>query len=123
MKRIRIGCTTITIEPNRLTSTLLDGKQVDAVPHDTEEYRATAEASGYGSDLAGMNRDHELSHHILADALGMAESPVMRAVADDTWRDDPKGLLHLEEQAAMSLQKLARAYGIDLIGLGFGVKS
>lgn len=123
MKRIRIGTVTVQIEQNRLVSTLLDGKQVEAEPHDTPEYAATAEAAGYGNDVAGLNRDHELVHHVLADALGLAESPVMRAVAEGTWQHDPDGLLKLEEDAVLAVQKLARAWNVDLIGLGVGVRN
>lgn len=122
MKRIRIGTVTVEIDKAHVVSTLADGARVEAEPHDTAEYAATAEATGYGKDVAGLNRDHELTHHVLANALGLAESPVMRAVANGTWQDDPHGLLKLEEDAAMAVQRLARAWGVDLIGLGYGVR-
>ncbi len=118
MKRVRIGCTSIEIGHDYVTSTLMDGKVVEAMPHDTAEYAATAARVGYGGDLAAMNRDHELTHHLLADALGLVESPVMRAVAFGTWQHDPCGLLQLEEEAVLAVQRYARALKIDLIGLG-----
>lgn len=123
MKRIRIGTVTVEIEADRVVSTLMDGKRVEAEPHDTPDYAATAERLGYGADIAGLNRDHELVHHVLADALGLAESPVMRAVANGTWQSDPHGLLRMEEDAAMAVQRLAKAWNVDLIGLGFGVRN
>lgn len=123
MKRIRIGTAVIEISKDHVLSILADGARVEAEPHDTADYAASAQHLGYAGDVAGMNRDHELAHHLLASVLGLAESPVMRSVANDTWQDDPDGTLQLEEDAVMALQRLTKALGIDLIGLGYGVKA
>lgn len=114
MKRIYIGPTVVEVRERHVLSILADGARIEAEPHETAEYAATAESLGYGSDVEAMNRDHELMHHILAHALGLPESPVMRAVADDTWQHDPDGKLKLEEDAVMAVQRLARAYDVDL---------
>ena len=123
MKRIRIGTVTVEIDKEHVVSTLADGARVEAEPHDTADYAATAEQQGYGGDVAGLNRDHELAHHVLANALGLAESPVMRAVANGTWQHDPDGLLRMEEDAVMVVQRWAKALGIDMIALGYAVRS
>ena len=88
-----------------------------AEPHDTQDYADTAAGLGYGSDLGRMNRDHELMHTLLAMWLGRPESPVLRAVANECWQHDPDGLLAMEEAACLALQRLAVAWGVDLLDL------
>jgi hypothetical protein len=59
-----------------------------------------------------MNRDHDLAHTLLAYFLGMPCSPALRDVAMGVAAND----VHwLEEEAVLSLQKFARAMGIDLV--------
>ncbi len=111
-----IGAHTIRMAPGRVTTTLHDGAVVHAVPHDTADYRATAARLGYGTDTAAMNADHEITHALLAAWLGLDESPVMRAVADDAWQDGPAAL-GLEEDAVLAVQRLARAWGVELAGV------
>ena len=120
MTIVFIGDAVIAIEPALVTTALRRGGLIHAVPHDTPEYAATAARLGYGADVERLNRDHELTHSLLAAWLGLPESPVMRAVADNTWQHDPNGTLGLEEDAVCAVQRLANAWGVDLLALARG---
>ena len=108
---------TIAIAPGHVITTLPGGAQVHAMPQATDSYRATALDLGYGTDTARMNQSHDLAHLILAHALGLDTSPVLRAVAAGTWQDDPLGVLALEEQAVAALLRFANALGVDLVAM------
>lgn len=58
-----------------------DGTRVPAVPNDGDEYRGKAARYGYGDDVEGLSRDHEILHTFLAEALGYGASPTLWAVA------------------------------------------
>lgn len=116
MQELAIGQATIELHDSGLTVTrFMDGTFVEALPHDTDEYRARAAELGYGKDTAAMSREHELAHAILARELRLPVSPVLWAVAhgeppptDNAW----------EEAAVLAFQAFARARGIDLVSLG-----
>jgi hypothetical protein len=63
-----------------------DGLELPAVPHETDEYRARAEALGYGTgDYAAgaMCREHEFLHSAVAERLlGLPSCPVLRRAAE-----------------------------------------
>jgi hypothetical protein len=42
-----------------------DGSRVPAAPHDSDQYRATAVACGYGDDTWRLCREHEIAHTTL----------------------------------------------------------
>jgi len=109
---ITFGHTRVEIDAASARTTLHDGKQIPAVPHDTDDYRATAERLGYGSETGRMCVEHELLHTALAYWLGLYESPVMRAVAEDDGPVD--GITSLEEAAVMAVQAYAVAVGVNL---------
>jgi hypothetical protein len=112
LRTIFIGHNRVEIDDASARTTLYDGKQIPAVPHDTESYRATAERLGYGSETGRMCVEHELLHTALACWFGLFESPVMRAVAEG---DDPVGgITVLEEEAVMAVQAYAVAAGVNL---------
>ena len=109
-----IGSTRIRRETSTHTvTTLHDGAVVHAVPHEDAAYLAHAGELGYGADTARMSYEHELLHTLLADWLGLDESPVLRAVADGTWQDGPASLGE-EETAVLAIQRLCRSLGVEL---------
>jgi hypothetical protein len=83
-----------------------DGKFVPAVPHDTDEYRATAAELGYGAHTIQMCFDHELIHTLLAEAGGLDYSPVLRHVADEENSDLSERESGEEEAHVMAFQKI-----------------
>jgi hypothetical protein len=94
-----------------LTTTVLPAGKVPAVPQDNDEYRARAEALGYGDDTALMSREHEIGHALLAVWLGQPYSPTLFGVA--TGQHWPHW--HDEEAAVLALQRYARVLGVDLV--------
>jgi len=113
-ERLIIGRTTIDMHPCGLAvTTLPGGAEVHARPQDNDEYRARAEALGYGSDTAAMSREHEVLHAMLSHWLGLPESPTLRGVADgkhwEHWQ--------AEEAAVLALAAMARACGVDVMAL------
>lgn len=113
-RTIRIGRTTISVGDGWCQTTLHDGSTVDAVPHDTDEYRDKAAHLGYGSDTGRMCVEHEVLHSAMCDMLGLSESPVMRAVAIV---GHDSALLGYEEDAVLAIQRFAATAGIDLVSV------
>lgn len=113
-RTIRIGRTTVCVGDGRCQTMLHDGSTVDAEPHDTDEYREKATALGYGRDTGRMCVEHELTHSLLCHAIGLSESPVMRAVAID---GPDSVLLGYEEDAVLAVQKFVATAGIDLVSV------
>ena len=95
MKTLFIGHNRVEIDDASARTTLHDGKQIPAVPHDTDSYRATAERLGYGSQTGRMCGEHELLHTALRtwedthfpydDPDYVAENKRNRQAATDTW--------------------------------------
>lgn len=79
-----------------------DGTAVPARPHDTPEYRATADALGYTGPRAGwaMCVFHELTHSLLA---APAPSPVLWALAHGEPADGPEH--YAEEGRVLDAQR------------------
>lgn len=64
-----------------------------------------------------MNREHDLTHSLLARALGLPHSPTLHDVAHGRAASD----LHaIEEEAVLALQRFARAAGVDLVATAAG---
>ncbi|MBZ9852780.1 hypothetical protein LB566_03155 [Mesorhizobium sp. CA13] len=112
MRTLHLGAAVVALHENGLTVThLMDGKEIPAVPQDTEDYRARARELGYGGDTAAMSRDHEIGHSVLACLLGLPESPTLRGVADERfWRH-----WRAEEAAVLAFQAYARIVGVDMV--------
>jgi hypothetical protein len=109
---ITLAGAAIHLHENGDTTTLYpDGALVEACAQDSDVYRATARAHGYGEDTALLSREHELCHGLLAAMLGLPHSPTLWAVAHGT--DDPTG--PLEEAAVLAVQRFARAVGASLV--------
>ena len=66
--------------PSRVVTTFADGSVLEAVPHDTADYSDRAASLGYDS-ADDMNREHDVLHSYLADALGWPCSPTLYAAA------------------------------------------
>ena len=116
-----IGRTRVVRVASDVTVTVLvDGSRIEAAPEPGQGYMAQAIKLGYGTDTARMSYEHELLHVLLADWLGLDESPVLRAVAEGRADRDPNGRLWREEAAVLALQELANAWGVDLSQLQAG---
>jgi hypothetical protein len=119
---IRVPGGVAELHGHGLTTTRLRGfVPVDAVPHDTDEYRARARSLGYPDDAAGllrMSREHELCHSLLAGWLGLPCSPTMRGIALRTagigpWFPEWRA----EEACVLAVQRFARVCDVDLVAL------
>jgi hypothetical protein len=67
---------------------------------------------GYPSAEA-MNREHNLTHSLLAHWLGLDYSPTLHAVANG----QRSAIWQAEESAVLAIQQFARAAGVDLVKL------
>lgn len=119
---VRVPGGVVELNGHGLTTTRLRGLvPVDAVPHDTDEYRARARSLGYPDDDAGllrMSREHELCHSLLAGWLGLPCSPTMRGIALRTAGTGPWFAgWRAEEACVLAVQRFARVCGVDLVAL------
>lgn len=80
---------------------LPDGTVIHAVPGDTAEDVARAHSLGYAGDTWAMTRDHDRLHALLCHALGLEESPALRATA----RREESELAGAEECAVLAIQR------------------
>lgn len=90
-----------------LETVMRDGTSVPAAPQDTDEYRATAAALGYGDDTWRLCREHEVAHTTLLQSLGLHYSPTLWAVAHGahgTIPDSP-GEMGAEEDLVLAYQR------------------
>ena len=71
----------VNTSPGYTETAFHDGTRVCAAPEDSPEYQAKAAQFGYGEDLAGLSREHEILHTFLAEKLGYGASPTLWAVA------------------------------------------
>lgn len=80
-----------------------------AYPHpDQPHYHVIAHRCGYGDDLLGYCREHELAHALVAQCFGTSR-PSCVLLAQARGDDPPRGLAMLEELAAQALQRWVRA--------------
>lgn len=71
----------VHVSPEYTETVFQDGTRVTATPEETDEYRAKAERYGYGNDLPGLSREHEILHTFLAERLRDGCSHALWAVA------------------------------------------
>ncbi len=71
----------VNITPGYTETCYHDGTRVPATPEDSDGYRENATRFGYGDDLAGLSREHEVLHTFLAEARIGGASPTLWAVA------------------------------------------
>jgi len=111
IRRVLFGETVVSFDEGQALTTLPDGFEVHALPHDTDSYRETARRLGYGADVAQLCIEHELTHSWLLASLGQPCCPALHAVAHGL----PETVLHgLIEDAVMAVQRLANALGVNL---------
>jgi hypothetical protein len=112
MTLLRFGATTVQLADWGCTTTLPDGRIIHAAPQPGEGYAETARHLGYGPNVLAMTHEHDACHAALAHLVGLPVSPVLSTVAG---RPIHGPVEHgLEEDAAMALQRWARAIGVDL---------
>jgi hypothetical protein len=90
-----------------LETVFADGTRVPAAPQETDEYRATALALGYGGDVWRMCREHEIAHTTLMQSLGLMYSPTLWAVAHGNPKAIPgsPGEMSAEENLVLAYQR------------------
>jgi hypothetical protein len=90
------------------------GSIVEGEPHDTEEYRLTAQSLGYGNDILAMCQDHDPLHVALCRWLGLEISFAMSIAAGDVAGNAVKELAVLEEAAVIAVQRFAKRSGAKI---------
>lgn len=86
-----------------LETVFADAATVPATPQDNDEYRARAQALGYGDDVWRMCLEHEIAHTELMQMLGLEYSPTLWAVAHgDTRKTREMGA---EEELVLAFQR------------------
>lgn len=68
-------------EEHRIETHFDDGTVAHGVPHDTDEYRATARALGYGDNVWQLTVEHEILHTAIAEMRGEHHSGSLWAQA------------------------------------------
>ena len=108
----RLGSVSVAVSEDYTTTTFEDGKTL------TSEHRGQRgqieRAYGLGYRTAEeMNREHDLTHSLLAAIVGRDCSPTLRAIATGTvypaWEQ--------EEASVLSLQGYCNRLGIDIFAL------
>lgn len=113
MNTYRIGQAEVEVIEKGTITRFPDGNEVVAWTETGEKYEeqlANARALGYGDDVDAMNRDHDLCHNLLAQALGDDYCPVLYGVATQNYVG--KELYKERESIVFLMQKLMRA-GIE----------
>jgi hypothetical protein len=109
---LRFGGTTLLLKPWGCLAALPGGVGLPSAPHDTDAYRATAQALGYGNDTLWLCHEHDAVHAALADLMALPVSPVLSTAAGH--ESGTPEQRDLEEQAALAFQRWARAMNVDL---------
>lgn len=110
MRIIRLGQNQIQITGGMTITYFADGCAAYG-DHEAQPGQAERAAElGYPSAEA-MNREHDLTHSLLAYWLGLDYSPTLHAIANN----EQSAIWQAEEAAVLALQQFARAAGVDLI--------
>lgn len=89
------------------------GAQLDATPNFTEEDIARAISLGYRGDTRLMSAEHEITHSLLAHAIGRRYSATLYHAASGSY--DPGHLVRAAEEAiVLALQALANGQGVGM---------
>lgn len=113
IRRLRIGNITVDVDEHGTRIAWPDGSTVTRHPHDTTDYRATAERLGYGTDTLRMSIEHELCHVLLGYWAGLPSAVMAQLRGGDA---EPLAVC-LEEDVVIALQKYLRARGVDVVRL------
>jgi hypothetical protein len=85
-----------------------DGNSIDARPHpELSHYHVVSHRCGYGDDLLGYAREHEIAHAFIAERFHDSPSYVLSRLANGEAVDP--GIALLEEIAAQTFQRWVRA--------------
>ena len=98
--------------PDGAVSHFRGGGSWGAQPHDLPHYHHLAFACGYQGDTLAYCREHELAHHLVAEAFGLPSRvlwPLAQGAEPDAWD------AAAEEALALALQRFARAGQVPLI--------
>lgn len=101
------GCLVRIFDQAHYVETIFpDGTKVPAAPQDSDEYRATAQRIGYGTDTWRMCLEHEIAHTGLLQSLGLPYSPTLWAVAHGQHDGIPgsPGEMAAEEDLVLAFQ-------------------
>lgn len=82
-----------------------DGATWGALPHDTHDYHVIAHRCGYEDDTLRYCQEHELAHHVVAEAFG-SPSLVLFALAHGN--EAGGAIAAAEESLAINLQRYVR---------------
>ena len=104
----KIGEATIHHGDGKTVTTLSSGKEVHASWEVQDGQAETAEK--HGIPLEQLNKNHDLAHAILAEILGLPESPTLAGVASGEYWPQ----WYREEAAVLAFCGYAAAAGIDL---------
>lgn len=106
MTRIKLRFAELEYTPDGAVTHFPDGSSYGALPHaDKPHYHALAHRMGYEGDILAYCREHELAHHVLAEAFG-SHSLVLFALAHG---EHPTPMVAAaEESLALNLQRYAR---------------
>jgi hypothetical protein len=91
-----------------------DGTRWGSYPHDTHHYHVVAHRTGYGDDILGYCREHEVAHLVIEQMLHDRPSRVLWALAHGE-EISPADSAY-EEFAAMTLQRFIRARERPIVG-------
>jgi len=98
--------------PDGALSVFDDGTRWGAQPHDVPHYHALAHRCGYEGDTLAYAREHELAHHLVAEAFGKP-SVVLWSLAHG---EEPDACETAGEEAlALALQRYARTNEVPMI--------
>lgn len=82
-------------------------------PHDTDEYRLTAQELGYDDNTLSMCQDHDPLHVALCRWLGLSVSFSMLSAVGKL-HDDQEYLAIAEEAAVIAVQRFLRLAGVEV---------
>lgn len=103
--RYKIGACTVEQTADGVITTFPTGKQTVAATTDDDydQQFSIACGLGYEGDVERMNREHDLLHTLIAEAMGKPYSPTLYALAHG--QPSPKGA-DVEERLAFLVARL-----------------
>jgi hypothetical protein len=107
--RFKFGAVSVDIGPDATTTTFPDGQSITGDHREQPGQRLTALEIGYPSAEA-LNRDHDLSHSLLACIMGLEFSPTLFGIATGRQYEH----WHAEEAAVLGFQEFCNAVGVRI---------
>lgn len=109
---LRFGDVHVRLYKGATVTIFPDGKVLMGFHREGLGQAETAQRLGYGSDVEGMNRDHDIAHCIFAYQMGLPYSGSLYSAARYV---KPTSENFLEESAVLAMQAFAKSQGVDLI--------